>query len=132
MPLDIKAPVAGLVPGPATEASVKTLLNLEAGDTRDDARIELNINAANSLVATFRKVRAAVGTVDPLADPPVNWPDFTVLGASLLAARWVKRNNSPAGVIDLGGDVGVAYVQRNDPDIGIMLGLGPYAAPAVG
>lgn len=132
MPIVVKAPVAGLVAGPATEATVKTLLNLEAGDTRDDDRIELNVNAANSLVATFRKVREAIAPVDPLADPLAEWPDFTVLGASLLAARWFKRNNSPAGVIDLGGDVGVAYVQRNDPDIGLMLGLGPYAAPAVG
>lgn len=130
MPIVVKAPVAGLVPGPATEATVKAVLNID--DVLDDARMELNINAANSLVATVRKVREAIAAVDPLANPAVEWPDFTVLGATLLAARWFKRNNSPAGVIDVGGDVGVAYVQRNDPDIGIMLGLGPYAPPAVG
>lgn len=130
MALDILAPVAGLVAGPATEATVRAILNVE--DDRDDARLTLNINGANMLVVQLRKVKGFTADVAADADPLVEWPQDIILGASLLAARWFKRSNSPAGVIDLGGEAGVAYVQRNDPDIGMMLGLGPYSGPAVG
>lgn len=111
--------------GPATEATVKELLGLELTDTRDDAKIQMNILAANAFVARQRIVKALPADLEA-------WPYEIVLGTSLLAARWTKRSNSPAGVIDLGGDAGVAYVQRKDPDIGMMLELGDSAKPAIG
>jgi hypothetical protein len=50
----------------------------------------------------------------------------------MLAGRLYRRRNSPAGVeafSDLGGAV---YVQRNDPDIALLLRTGAYARPMVG
>lgn len=127
MPIAIASPVAGLPAGPATEATVKTNLNIDMSDTRDDDRLALDINAANTFVASLRIAQGVpVDPVEPM------WPSTLVLGATLLASRWFRRSNSPAGVIDLGGEAGVAYVQRNDPDIGQMLGIGPYTRPAVG
>lgn len=125
MVIPVLAPVAGLPVGPATEASVKDILNIELDDDRDDAKLGLNINAANRFVTRLRVVKSLTADVD-------GWPHDIALGATLLAARWSQRSNSPAGIIELGGDAGVAYVQRNDPDIAMMLGLGPYTRPACG
>lgn len=61
-----------------------------------------------------------------------SWAADVVYGANLLAGRLYRRRNSPAGVesfSDLGGAV---YVQRNDPDVAQMLGIGTYARPVVG
>lgn len=104
---------------------MKGNLSIPIDDAADDVKLELNINAANGFVSGLRLIKNLVADVD-------EWPDTAVLGATLLASRWFRRGNSPAGVIDLGGPAGVAYVQRNDPDIGMMLGLGPYTPPAVG
>jgi len=123
--ITVVPPVAGLPEGPATEATVKANLNIALDDTADDKRLELTINAANSVVAALPLVADLSADVD-------EWPGRIVLGATLLASRWFKRSNSPAGVVDLGGEAGVVYVQRNDPDIGMMLGLGAYARPSVG
>lgn len=125
MTFPIVAPVAGLPPGPATEATVKTNLSLDLTDDRDDAQLQLTIDAANTLVADLRIVQELPADLE-------EWPFPIVLAATLLASRWFRRSNSPAGVIDLGGDAGVAYVQRNDPDIAQMLRLGPHMRPAVG
>lgn len=125
MTINLAHQVAGLPAGPATEATVKANLGIDVDDVRDDEHLELTINAANAFVANLRLVKNLAADVD-------EWPAAAVLGATLLASRWFKRSNSPAGVVDLGGEVGVAYVQRNDPDIGLMLGLGPYTPPAVG
>lgn len=59
------------------------------------------------------------------------WDDDIVTGATMLAARIWRRRNSPAGVESF-GELGPIYVQRNDPDIAILLGLGNYTRPAVG
>jgi len=131
MPIAIAIPVAGLPAGPATEVTVKGNVSIDMDDHRDDVKLELNINAANDFVAGLPVTKNL--NVDP--DDPEHitaWPPKLVLGATLLASRWFRRSNSPAGVIDLGGEAGVAYVQRNDPDIGLMLGIGPYTRPAVG
>ena len=122
MAIELSHPVAGLPKGPATEASVKA--HLRISDTRDDDKLESVIEAVNYKVATFR-------VVQDLTDDTDEWPAHVVLGATLLCARLFKRSGSPAGV-EAFGEGGVAYVQRNDPDIAMMLGLGAYKAPAVG
>jgi len=58
-------------------------------------------------------------------------PYSTALGATMLAARLWRRRNSPEGVAGFATDSPV-YVQRNDPDIGMLLGLGNHAPPVVG
>lgn len=45
------------------------------------------------------------------------------LGAVMLAGRWYGRRTSVNGIAGF-GDVGVAYVIRQDPDVASLLGLG--------
>lgn len=51
-------------------------------------------------------------------------------GAFLLAARLVARRGAPLGVQSYGEFA--ASILRSDPDIGLMLGLGRNAKPALG
>ena len=50
------------------------------------------------------------------------WTERSWLGATMLAARLIRRRNSPAG-IDAFTEAGVAYVQRTDPDVASLLRL---------
>ncbi|WP_084653996.1 hypothetical protein [Nocardia altamirensis] len=104
---------------PATEAAVKTYLRL--ADPSDDADVTTVVNAVNSLMVQWFSA--------PI--PPQLWPESKRQGAVMLAARLFRRRNSPAGVESF-GELGPIYVQRNDPDLAILLGLGSYARPAVG
>lgn len=58
-------------------------------------------------------------------------PQSRALGAKMLGARLYRRRNSVEGVATFTGE-GAAYVQRNDPDIAMLLGIGAYAPPVVG
>lgn len=60
------------------------------------------------------------------------WRDDTWLAAVMLAARLVRRRNSPQGVAAFTEQGGAAYVSRHDPDVAQMLRIGSYAAPQVG
>ena len=59
-----------------------------------------------------------------------SWPEPVQLAATMLAARLVRRRNSPQGVAVFGE--GATYVSRNDPDVARMLRIGPFAPPQVG
>lgn len=61
----------------------------------------------------------------------VEWPPRFVQGGIMLAARLYRRRNSPAGV-EAFGELGGVYVQRNDPDVALMLELGVYKRPLIG
>jgi hypothetical protein len=128
----ISAVAGGVVlpPGPASLAAVRDLLKITT--TADDPLITNAVDAANAYVAEL-PTRLLVTLPELPDDPPVlSWPANTVLGANMLAGRLYRRRNSPAGVesfSDLGGAV---YVQRNDPDIALLLRTGAYARPMVG
>lgn len=109
--------------GPATVPGVKTHLGIE--DTRDDARLASLVAAVNGKVRRWPCAEAAAGAADWTGAADV------VEGANLLASRLFRRKNSPAGVEAFGSD-GLAYVQRQDPDVAMLLGLGPWQSPAVG
>jgi hypothetical protein len=100
-------------------------VHLGVTDTRDDVRLASIVAAVNAKVRRWPCVEPARGAED--------WTDAedVVEGANLLASRLFRRKNSPAGVEAFGAD-GLAYVQRSDPDIAMMLGLGPWQGPAVG
>ena len=66
-----------------------------------------------------------------LDTPGTEWPEAVEYGATLLGARLYRRRNSPAGV-ETFGQLGAVYVMRNDPDVAMLLKLGPYARPQVG
>jgi hypothetical protein len=107
--------------GPTSLDLVK--LQLAITDTRDDERIGQAVGAVNSLVRTWRCAEAAVdqGT----------WPARIELGATILAGRFFRRKNSPAGVEAMGSQ-GAVYVMRNDPDVAQLLQMGTHSYPTVG
>lgn len=84
----------------------------------DVAALELVAPAVVALVTSSRARRNEDGT----------WHADTELGAVMLAARLVRRRNSPAGVEAFNADATV-YVRRNDPDVSRLLRLD---APAIG
>jgi hypothetical protein len=106
--------------GPAAAAAVAAQLSWSDEDQKDSAKLEQlepTVAAANAVV------RAYATTTDPAR---------LERGAVQLAARLWRRRNSPEGVAALGAD-GAVYVQRTDPDVAMLLGMGSmYAPPAVG
>lgn len=133
MPLAIIAPVAGLPVGPATEATVRDLLGLAESDDLQNPSLELAINAANVFVSRLPIVVDDLLADVDLVNPPAEfaWTHDVVQGSTMLAARIFKRRNSTEGVAAF-GDQGAIYVQRNDPDVAMLLRIGAYARPAVG
>ena len=108
---------AAISAGEATVEAVQEWL----GPMDEDATVLADtVAAVNSLIVSWK------------GDRPVDgWPAHVVRGLNMLAARLVRRRNSPAGV-EAAGELGPLYVQRNDPDVAMLLGIGPYTRPAVG
>ena len=109
------------VGGPATLEAVKHQLQLRVGDSQHDDQLNGILGAVNIRV---RRMRVAQLDAE-------SWPEDIALGAVMLAARLFKRRDTPAGV-SVFGDNAALYVSRNDPDIAMLLQLGPYSRPAVG
>lgn len=59
------------------------------------------------------------------------WTDSHLLGATMLAAHLHRRRNTPGGVESF-NEMGAQYVQRSDPHVSMLLGLGGWTAPKVG
>lgn len=107
------------MPGPATVEAVRVDLDLSAAD-RETEHLAPVVEAVNDLVSTW---------VEPTESG--EWAPRFQRGANMLAARIYRRRMSPAGVESF-GELGAVYVQRNDPDIAHLLGLGRYRRLAVG
>lgn len=105
--------------GPATVAAVRAMLR--AGDAVPESDLAPVVDAVNAFVRRLPYM-AEVGD---------QWGADVVQGANMLAARLYRRRNSPAGVESV-SELGAVYVQRNDPDVAMMLGIGAYARPIVG
>lgn len=58
------------------------------------------------------------------------WEPTTKLAATMLAARWYRRQSSPGGLTAT--DQGVSYVSRYDSDIARMLRIDGFEKPDVG
>jgi hypothetical protein len=111
--------------GPTSVELVKAWLRIPDTDTRDDATLDIVVPAVNNQVRGWRCSMVAVGAADWTGAGAV------VAGATMLAARLVRRRNTPSGVEAFGSD-GASYVSRNDPDIGQLLGLGAHSKPTAG
>ncbi|AKJ72256.1 hypothetical protein [Gordonia malaquae] len=111
------APAEG---GPATVTAVAGWLGVPEGATGNAERAHISavVPAVNAFIGTFR-------------DLSTEQPAHIVQGAVMLAGRITRRRNSPGGV-ETFGDMGATYVARYDPDINMMLGLGPYRPMVVG
>lgn len=101
-----------------TASAVERYLGL--GPERDAVALAEVVAAINDLVSDWLGLAAG----DEIADR-------VSFGAMMLAARVYRRRNSPSGVEAL-GELGPVYVSRNDPDLGMMLGLGTYRKPVIG
>jgi hypothetical protein len=101
--------------GPTSTAKVAAMLSLA-----DEEETAAAVAAVNSLIR---------GWLSPAPDG--EWAPHHTYGATLLAARFYRRKDSPAG-FQLQGMEAAAYVSRNDPDVAQLLGLGSYAPPRVG
>jgi len=120
-------------------ADVKAQLRLSGADTADDdlvtrcaAAVEPQVQRARpDLLATAVPAgRDARGRITA-AVPGGYVPDAEVYQAAvMLAARLVRRRNSPGGVETFGESV--TYVSRYDPEIARALRTGLWALPGVG
>jgi hypothetical protein len=120
-------------------ADVKAQLRLSGADTADD---DLVVRCAAAVEPQVQRARSDAWVYydpdDPYPPdpPPPGWPvvyepDAEVYQAAvMLAARLVRRRNSPGGVESFGESV--TYVSRYDPDIGRALHSGSWALPGVG
>lgn len=75
--------------------------------------------------------RVPLEPADPEQPDATMWPHPISLGAVMLAARLIRRRNSPHGIESFTAD-GAVYVRRTDPDIAQLLHLGPHAKPQIG
>jgi hypothetical protein len=115
-------------------ADVKAQLRLSGADTADD---DLVTRCAAAVEPQVQRARPDLYPAPVPLDPPtrvagpVYAPDAEVYQAAvMLAARLVRRRNSPGGVESFGESV--TYVSRYDPDIGRALHSGTWALPGVG
>lgn len=104
---------------------VKRQLSIDGIDTADDVLIQDCIDAAEPEVC-----RARPDSFDNDAGiTPADYPD-AYRGGVMLAARTVRRRNSPGGIESFGDSV--TYVAMYDPDMDRFLRRGKYRMPGVG
>lgn len=116
---EIPAPL----PAPACVDAAAVKLTLGIADADDDDVLAPVVAAVDLVVRSL-----------PVADKARGleaWPANVTHGATMLAARLYRRKGSPEGVAAFGAD-GPVYIQRNDPDVAMLLELGAWAGPAVG
>lgn len=101
-------------------ADVKDQLRVPAGDATDDVLIQACIDATEPEVCRARP--------DALPDPAAV-PD-AYRGAVMLAARLVRRRNSPAGVETFAASVRLSTT--GDAELDRLLRAGPSRMPGVG
>jgi hypothetical protein len=104
---------------PTSAADVAAWMDRDAADAPLLGKLELPAAAASMFVQRLHN-----------PGPDGEWDAAKRLGATMLAGRLYRRRNSAEGVATFTTD-GAVYVQRNDPDIALLLELGPYARPVV-
>lgn len=105
---------------PTTAAAVAGHLSQDAADPAVLERLAVTVAAVNRFVRRVQNPQ-----------PDGSWAEDHTLGAMMLAGRLWRRRNSPEGVAAFTAE-GAAYVQRNDPDVAMLLQIGAYAVPVVG
>lgn len=107
---------------PATVTAVAEWLGVPEGTGGGErAHIAVVVPAVNAWVEDLYPAEVAAQTLRTKY----------VQGAVMLAARIVRRRNSPAGVESF-GELGATYVSRYDPDVERLLELGPHRRPVIG
>lgn len=112
--------MVGTPPGWLLLPDVKDQLRIDGDDATDDTLITRAIGAAEIEVGRARP--------DAAADPAGHQDVY--LAGVMLAARLVRRRNSPAGIESFGDSV--SFVASFDPDMDRFLRRGRYRFPGVG
>lgn len=102
-----------------TAEQVAAYLSLPTVDATNDAALLSVVAAVNSKVAQWHGYT-----------PDSEWTDAHKLGALMLAAHLYRRRNTPGGVESF-NELGPVYVQRSDPHVSMLLGLGGWTPPVV-
>lgn len=114
-----QAPTQVLAPlGPAVADRVASWLGMTGGPDQD---VVDTTEAVNVMVRRWKRSEV------PEDGKP--WPADRVRGAVMLAGRMYRRKDSPAGLLPFGGDGGASYIAKTDPDVAMLLEIGPYASP---
>lgn len=110
---------------PLDLADLKTDMKIPPAETRDDAALQLDLDAAVGFAVDRKRGKYRFDTTDPnqfdLPPPPA---DF-MLGVLRLAARWNARRRSQDAMVNM-QEFGIARVAFTDPDIDRMLRLGRF------
>jgi hypothetical protein len=107
---------------------LKLDLKVPADQTRDNDRMQLDLNAAVAYVERVRR-----GSVDFTATgSPLLVPvdSDLILGTVRLAGRWLARGRSPDGMVS-STEFGSVRIGTGDADIDRMLRVGRYARPVL-
>lgn len=111
---------------PPELAELKAEKKLPAGDTADDERLQVMLDAAVSFV---ERVRGSAFNFAGALGPDLPEPTADLrLGTLRLAIRWDTRRRSPDALIQL-AEMGASRVPSFDPDIDRLLGIGRFAGP---
>lgn len=102
-----------------TVEQVAEHLNMADADPRRD-ELGPSVAAVNDQVSRWHEYA-----------PDDEWTPSHQLGGVMLAAHLYRRRNTPGGVEQF-NELGVAYVQRSDPHVSQLLGLGAWTPPRVG
>ncbi len=111
-----------------TTAALKWL-GIAAGSTGPDVDAAGLVTPA---VVAFVDRLPGLRTTTTTTEGNLEWAPDVKLAAVMLAARLIRRRNSPQGIAAFTQEGGAAYVSRNDPDVAQLLRLGTFAAPRVG
>jgi hypothetical protein len=113
---------------PPTLADLKVDAQIDPEDTRDDAALQVTLDAAVSFVERVHIGRYTFDgePTDLLPAPPYD----ARLGTARLAHRWHWRRRSPDALV-VAGELGSARIPSFDPDIERMLRIGRYALPVI-
>lgn len=117
--------------GPTTDVMVKAYLGITDPDAGEVARLDLVVPAVNAVVRELPVVANLDDHEEEGAEDEIPFPEYVIHGATMLAALFYRRYNSPDGVASISPDQ-VIYVTRNDPQIAELLQLGSRGKPAVG
>lgn len=118
------------MPWPPLLEALKTDMGIDPSDTRDDAKLQVVLDAAVVVVRRLREGDFDFGLgadgEDDLPDPDAD----IELGTVRLAWRWHVRRRSPDALVSL-ADFGSTRVPAFDPDVELLLGIGRHREPRV-
>lgn len=122
---DVAGPVGDA--GPATLAGARN--RLPTNQAVVDQELQDVVDGTNALIHE-RWHSPFLADADGLLTVPRVWSKNHLLGANMLASRLYTRRQSPAGIATF-GELGTSYIQKSDPDVALLLGLGVHSKPGV-